>query len=104
MPQTVEELKTKKQNQLLLLQKELESATRQESKKSFSKQIELTEKLLEQIAAYENINEGDFVCNGNSEKFGKVFNKELQNSLPVIWVDWDGVQISHASVSCPRRG
>ncbi len=76
------------------LKVDLEKASTQSKKETLSKQIAKLNRSLEAISAYEAINIQDTVFNGDPTKLGIVTAKEIQNELPVIWVNWNGLTTS----------
>ncbi len=65
---------------------------------TLSKQLTKLNRNLKVILAYSAININDVVVNGDPNKLGVVCDKEIQNDLPVVWVDWDGVKMSSVPV------
>ncbi len=92
--ETLEKLEAKQQQQLAELSEQISETKDSEKIKKLKRKITTVNDSLEAIAAYKSISVGHVVCNSNPEKLGKVYSKELQNELPVIWVDWDGTQVS----------
>ncbi|MDJ0574211.1 MAG: hypothetical protein QNJ65_03470 [Xenococcaceae cyanobacterium MO_234.B1] len=92
--ETLEKLEAKQQQQLAELSEQISETKDSEKIKKLKRKITTVNDSLEAIAAYKSISVGHVVCNSNPEKLGKVCSKELQNELPVIWVDWDGTQVS----------
>ena len=83
------------------LKADFEKTNTQSKKEALSKQIAKLNRSFEAISAYEAINIQDIVVNGACDagansptKLGIVTAKEIQNELPVIWVDWNGLKTS----------
>lgn len=76
------------------LNDDLTNAKNAKKKKLIEQNIRKLRDRLTNIKAYEDINVNDIVFNGDRAKLGIVCEKEIQNTLPVIWVDWEGVKIS----------
>ena len=76
------------------LKQDLNDTKSKTKKKAIEKEVKQLIKKIDTITAYEKININDTVINGDPNKFGLVFDKEIQNNLPMIWVDWNGIKIS----------
>ncbi len=76
------------------LKTDLEKTKTQSKKEALLKQIAKLNCSLKAISAYEAINIEDVVINGDPTKLGVVTAKEIQNQLPIVWVDWNGLKTS----------
>ena len=82
------------EEKIAVLKNNLSKEKSKNKKVKIEKEIKTLTNNLGLVLAYEQINIGDFVVNGNSSKIGTVTSKEIQNTLPVVWVDWNGLKIS----------
>lgn len=87
---TIEQIK----KQLIDLNFDLNGEKNKNKKVKLEKEIKTLTNQLDNLSAYENINIGDRVINGNPERIGVVTLKEIQNTLPMVWVDWGATTMS----------
>ncbi len=80
------------------LKADLKKASTKAKKEALAKQIMKLNRSLEAMSAYAAINLQDTVINGDPTKLGIVTAKEIQNNLPVVWVNWNG----HSTSSVPN--
>lgn len=71
----------------------------QKDKDKIDREIHKLNATIEPLKPYLQIEPGDYVRNGSKEKIGTVRSKEIQNTLPIVWIDWGDTLESHTPQS-----
>ncbi len=80
------------------LQQQLDKKKNAAAKRSAEKQIKVLQNKINQLTGFNDLEIGDWVCNGQPDLAGKIVDLKQEKDFYEAWVLWEGDTVSQPSV------